>query len=82
MAESSVALPHVDRECAVKNYQIYSLDSDGRIVQPPAIIFCDTDVDAIEHAGALAGGQAVEVRNGDRIVIRIDAKNPHMLPPD
>jgi hypothetical protein len=60
----------------VKNYQIYALDRDGRTVPPAAIIFCENDAEAIEQAGALAAGQAVELRDGDRMVKRIEPKGP------
>jgi hypothetical protein len=60
----------------MQNYQIYPLDEHGLAVQPPAIIFCDTDTEAIGQAEALAAGQAVELRAGDRIVLRIDGESP------
>jgi hypothetical protein len=60
----------------MQSYQIYGLDEQGRILQPPAVIFCDTDGEAINYAGALAGGQAVEIRDGARMVMRIEAINP------
>jgi hypothetical protein len=52
---------------------VYGLDQQGRIVQPPAVIFCATDGEAINYAKALAAGQAVEVRDRTRMVMRIEA---------
>jgi hypothetical protein len=80
MAESSVALPPAGGVYIVKPYQIYTLDSDGRIIPPPAIIFCDSDAEALEQAEALAGGQAMEVRDGDRLVARLDPESTVRTP--
>jgi hypothetical protein len=55
----------------MQSYQVYGLDQQGRIVQPPAAIFCATD--GALYAKALAAGQAVEVRDRTRMVMRIEA---------
>jgi hypothetical protein len=62
------------------NYQIYLVDPMGHVVQPPAIITCDTDGEAVQTAEAIAGGQALEVWEYDRRVMLIEPmKHDHVL---
>jgi hypothetical protein len=58
------------------DYRIYSLDEGGHIVHPPAIISCDNDGEAIDHAEALSAGQPLEVWENDRRVGRIEPIGP------
>ena len=60
----------------MQSYQIFVLDELGRQIRPQALIFCEHDREAIARAGALAGGQVVELWDGGRMVMRIEPERP------
>ncbi len=47
-------------------YRAYSLDSDGKIAKPPAVLDCDNDQRAIELAKPMVDGYDIEVWQGNR----------------
>jgi hypothetical protein len=59
----------------MKIYRTYAFDKSDQVISPPALIFCDTDGQAAEKA-ALAGEQIVELRDGGRVVKRIELERP------
>lgn len=52
------------------SYRLYATDKDGHIVGPSTVITCDSDQDAIQKAGQLKNGHAIEVWEGARFVSR------------
>ena len=58
----------------MKNYRVYSLDSNGRIGLAQDIP-CQDDLDALALGEKLAAETAVEVLEGSRLVARIKLGN-------
>jgi hypothetical protein len=50
------------------DYRVYSLDSEGRISGPPAVISATDDEDAKEQAQKLLADASLEIWHGDRRV--------------
>ncbi len=59
----------------VTAYRLYVLSSDGHITGPPDTIECEDDRGAIETAKQLLDGKAIEVWDGNRLVIRVEPNN-------
>ena len=57
-------------------YRAYIIGSDGHIASFRELA-CDSDADAINQAKGLVGGHDVELWNGKRLVIRLEAKPQH-----
>ena len=55
-------------------YLCYCVDPDGHVGGPPGIIECPDDHAAIEAAKALVNGNAIEVWDRMRRVIRLEPK--------
>ena len=53
------------------DYHVYAI-LQGRISDPPEVIACDNDEQAIERASKLKGSCPVEVWQGQRLVAKID----------
>jgi len=53
------------------DYRVYSI-YQGRISDPPEVVTCDNDEQAIERASKLKGRCPVELWQGERLVAKID----------
>ena len=53
------------------NYRIYRIDSAGKIDGPPLTVQRDSDKAVLEMVGEEMSGQAVEIRDGSRLVATI-----------
>jgi|tagenome__1003787_1003787.scaffolds.fasta_scaffold18430832_1 hypothetical protein len=58
-----------DRGRGVTHYRVYPLDRSGHIAGPPTDLNCDSDGTATEQAKRLVDSRAIEVWDGDRLVI-------------
>jgi hypothetical protein len=52
-------------------YRIYILSTESRMVEAASVAVFEDDDAVIQHATALAQGREVEVRDADRLVLRI-----------
>jgi hypothetical protein len=52
-------------------YRIYILSTESRMVEAASVAVFEDDDAVIQHAMALAQGREVEVRDADRLVLRI-----------
>jgi hypothetical protein len=57
------------------DYRAYTVGIDGRFVGYEPLI-CYNDDDAIAKASALLGTKDIELWNGPRLVIRLNARKP------
>jgi len=55
-------------------YRAYSVGKDGHYHDPPRIIECTNDQDAITKAARLADGQAIELWDRQRLIGRFSAE--------
>jgi hypothetical protein len=53
-------------------YRVYLLNEEGRITDPPEIIWADDDEGAIRQAKARLAEHAVEVWREGRLVVRLE----------
>jgi hypothetical protein len=58
------------------DYQIYFLREDGRIAENAAMAQCRDDEDVIRRAGLLSFTHGLEIREGDRLVVRLSRTAP------
>jgi hypothetical protein len=57
-------------------YRLYTLTQDGHVAAPPAIIDWPNDDEAIRNViQAVDGGNYVELREGERFIIRVAGGN-------
>jgi hypothetical protein len=54
------------------DYRVYLLNKLGQVDDVPRLVKCATDEDATKRARQLQGHQAVELWQGDRLVIKIE----------
>jgi hypothetical protein len=54
------------------DYRIYRIDDEGHVRGCPAVVTCETDEQAIEHASIYRNGMALEVWDGGRLVRRLE----------
>jgi hypothetical protein len=54
-------------------YRIYALEADGHYKQPPHVIECENDDEAIVAAQPFINGKSIEVWDGDKLVVRLEA---------
>jgi hypothetical protein len=54
------------------DYRIYALTPEGHIEEPPRVVACATDQDAIKQARQLLYDKDFEVWEGPRLVTRIN----------
>jgi hypothetical protein len=52
-------------------YRIYTLDDDGHIVGPPAVIDCPDDQAAIQEAKRTLDGKVIELWDGPRQIAKL-----------
>jgi hypothetical protein len=52
-------------------YRIYTLSDGNKIAEPPRVVTCDNDQEAIEQATQLLDGHDIEVWAGARVVSRL-----------
>lgn len=55
-------------------YRIYRVDERGHISEPPQAVCCQTVADAVEIAYQLVDGQAVELWEGPRFILRLPVR--------
>jgi hypothetical protein len=55
-------------------HRLYTMGSDGHIAGPPTIIECDGDQAAVERAKVLLNGNAIEVWERKRLIVRLEPK--------
>jgi hypothetical protein len=60
---------------AVPTYRAFPT-KNGHVVDPPQIIVCITDEQAIEQAQQFVDGHDIEIWDGPRLVARIKSENP------
>jgi hypothetical protein len=54
-------------------YRVFTVDRDGHFIGFEPLV-CANDAEAIEHAKRLVVGHAIELWNGERLVIRLEPK--------
>jgi hypothetical protein len=57
------------------HYRLYTIGADGHIEGPPAEIDCPDDPAAVQEANKVLDGQAIEVWQKARLVIRLEPKH-------
>jgi hypothetical protein len=55
-------------------YRLYVYDAEGRLIAPAMVIAADNDKTAIEQSETMLDGVRVELRDGDRLVMRHPSK--------
>jgi hypothetical protein len=60
-------------------YRIYRLDDQGHISQPPKVVACESEREAVEMAYRCVDGLAAEVWGGARFVIRLPAQESQRI---
>ncbi len=72
VTERPVALPPVLRMgvAVVPEYRIFFLDPDSYITQPPQIVECADDQEAIQKAKQFIDGHDIELWEKDRCIVR------------
>jgi hypothetical protein len=57
---------------AMPEFRIFTFEKDGRIVTPPAVVTCESEVEAVAKAQALLDGRVIEVWSDERIIVHLD----------
>jgi hypothetical protein len=52
-------------------YRLYIYDAKDRLIAPPMVISADNDDAATEQAGTMLDGVRADLRDGDRLVMRL-----------
>ncbi|MGA2818763.1 MAG: hypothetical protein ABSE67_21220 [Xanthobacteraceae bacterium] len=68
----------VDQE--VPKYSFYRVDKYGRSWGLPEIVECKNDEVAVSHAKRILTGYAIEVRQSDRVLMRIEPEVSALAP--
>ena len=55
-------------------YRLYVYDNEDRLIAPAMVIYADNDGAATEEAKKMLDGVRAELRDGDRLVIRLPSK--------
>jgi hypothetical protein len=55
-------------------YRLYVYDAEDRLIAPPMPVLADNDEAAIEQSQNMLDGVRVELRDGDRLVMRHPSK--------
>jgi hypothetical protein len=63
------------RAAAMVSYRIYTLDPTEHIRDPPTVIECENDQDAIEKAKQLLNGGVIEIWEQQRLIARLTPDN-------
>jgi hypothetical protein len=66
---------HPRRTPPMAHYRIYVTTPDGHVTAPPTVFECDDDQEAIGKAAQFVDGQAIELWEGARFIIRFP-RNP------
>jgi uncharacterized Zn ribbon protein len=56
-------------------YRLYVYDAEDRLIAPAMVISADNDDAATEQAEKMLDGARAELRDGDRLVIRLPSKD-------
>jgi hypothetical protein len=56
------------------HYLVYVFTEENRIWNPPIVMTCDNDQEAVRQAEQLVDGNDIELFDGDRRVSRIKAR--------
>jgi hypothetical protein len=65
--QSGAAMPH---------YRIYSTTAETHISAPPIIVECADDQEAIQKAQQAVNGEAIELWQGERLIVRFPGDEP------
>jgi hypothetical protein len=60
-------------------YRIYRVDDKGHISQPPKVVDCESEQEAVEMAYRYFDRLAVEIWDGARFVIRLPAQESQRI---
>ena len=58
------------------HYRIYSTGADDHISAPPIVVECADDQEAIQKAQQAVNGKAVELWQGERLIVRFPTDEP------
>jgi hypothetical protein len=60
----------------MQTYRLYFINAEGKITEPPKVVECQTDEEALVEAQKYLDGKAVEVWKGARILAHFDPIHP------
>jgi hypothetical protein len=67
-------MPVTSSATPTPGYHFYRIDQQGHSWGAPEIADCRSDVEAIAHAKQILTGYIIEVRQADRIVMRVEPR--------
>jgi hypothetical protein len=59
----------------MRDYRIYTVDANGRVIAPSEVLTCETDEEIIQKATSMVDGHDLEIWDGPRVVAKIPSRD-------